>query len=183
MSKHKTFFQKLAAAFTNQDDNVIAFAQIDAVTDDGKNIRIDAAGDIPAVGDALYIVDSTTDTQTVAPDGDYNIAGGDYDGYKCTVVNGIISAVFNPNDPGITTQQSAIPAYKALQNENKDLKDMVRGLNKKLNDLQTAFEAFKKKPLAEHTNVIPDEEVTDETQKAAQFAAKPWNKKAMKKVS
>lgn len=178
--KPKTFFQKLAAAFQNEGDT--AFAQIDAVTDDGKNIRIDAAGDAPAVGDALYIVDTTTDETTVAPDGDYTIAGGDFDGYKCTVVNGVISAVFNPNKPDVTVQQSAIKNYKELQAENKKTKDQLTAMQKKFNDLQQEFETFKKKPLANHTNVIPDDDIQENNgDMDKQFYDQPWNKKARKK--
>ena len=103
--KHVSFMTRLARAFMN-DKDVSEFAQVDAVTDDGQNIRIDAANDAPAVGDPVYIVDPSTDEATVAPDGDYTVAGGDFDGFKYTVVNGAISAVFDPNTPDITVQQS-----------------------------------------------------------------------------
>jgi hypothetical protein len=174
--KAKTFFQRLAAAFTAEDEK---FAAIDAVTTDGKNIRIDAAGDAPGVGDPLYIVDTETSEQTVAPDGDYTINGGDFDAYKCTVVDGKITAVFNPNTPDVTVQQSAIPSYKEMQKENGELKNSVEELTKKLSALQGEFTAFKKSALDQHTNVINEEVEPDKTYEF--FAAKPWNKRAKKK--
>lgn len=184
MPKHKTFFQKLAAAFVSESGDKVAFAQIDAVTSDGQNIRVDSAGDEPAVGDSLYITDPTTGDQTVAPDGDYTISGGDFDGMKLTVVTGVITAVYDPSDQTTTTQQSSIKNYKELQVENQKLKnqinDQATALNKKIAALQKEFDDYKKKPLSTHTNVVPGDDGRAADFNETYFANRPWNKSANK---
>jgi len=170
----KSFFQKLAAAFTSD----IMLSQIDAKTSEGKNIRIDAANDAPGVGDACYIVDTETDEATPAPDGDYTISGGDYDGYKLTVVDGKVSAIFNPAEKDVEIQQSTIASYKELQKENKDLKAQVTALGNSMEGLREEFKKFKKLPLAGHTVFAPEETEPDKDQ--TYFGNQPWNKRKKK---
>jgi hypothetical protein len=172
------FFHSLAAALTGDH----SFSVIDAKTTDGENIRIDAAGDAPGVGDAVYIVNTETDEQTPAGDGDYTISGGDYDAYKITVVDGKASAVFNPETPAVEIQQSSIPNYKALQKENGDLKTQLEEQAKKLAALSKEFSDFKKKPLEGHTITTVEEEADPGEKDSQYFANQPWNKRK-KRVS
>jgi len=97
------------------------------------------------------------------------------------VVDGKVSAVFNPAKPDVEIQQSSIASYKALQSENAELRKQLSGINKNFEGLQKEFTAFKKNPLEDHTVITPEEETTDKDY--TYFANQPWNKRKQKKAS
>ncbi len=178
--KPKGLFGRLAAAFQSA-----ALSTIDASTADGNNIRIQAENEDPAVGDEVYVV-AEDGSESVAPDGDHTIADGPYDGWVLTISDGLITAIVKPEDttgdapvnPPVeasTGQQSNGKTPDQLQAENDDL----HGQLKKLSD---EFEAYKKKPLAEHTDVVPGEDSNGAKNPKSedQFWSQPWNKKHRK---
>lgn len=177
MSKKETpkpkklgFFARMKAAFAE-------FATAEATTTDGNKIRIVMAGEEPAVDDEIFVV-ADDGSESVAPDGDHTVDGGDMDGYIFSVADGKITAIVTPDavdeasNPPVDAQQSAKPtaAEQKLQAENDKLK-------KEFAALQAEFAAFKKKPLVNHTEVVPGEDGTPgDTDPDAQFRNQPWNK-------
>lgn len=189
--RRTNFFAQLAAAIMGNEPQhgTQLFGTIDTTTTDGSSIRIVTEGDAPAVGDQVYVVDEQGN-ENVCPDGDYTIASGDYEGDMITVADGVITAIVKASDAPATeqpsaeagtNQQSSVPTYKQLQAQIAALQKQLKAEQKKNEDLQVEFEAFKKKPLDDHTKVGDEDAPEGGTaEKDSEFYKKPWNRQAKK---
>lgn len=115
---------------------------LNLTTTDGKTLDITAAGDTPAEGDEVAIEGAP------APDGEYEVDGGD----KITVTAGKITAV-TPADPGTGTgsgdDEGAGDAAQAAQ--IKTLKDENKKISAKNADLEKRLKALEAKMSADET--------------------------------
>lgn len=110
---------------------------LNLTTTDGKTLDITAAGDTPAEGDEVAIEGEP------APDGEYEVDGGD----KITVTGGKISAV-TPADPGTggdggdggDGDAAQAAQIKTLKDENKRITAKNADLEKRLKALEAKIE-------------------------------------------